>query len=82
MNGKMKLVAARANKGLTQKEASKLIGVSNKTYGYWETGKSFPSVKYIPKICEVFGLTYDDIDFLPVVSLKANGEVNADADSR
>ena len=57
------LKAARVNKGLTQPEAAKLIGVSKTTIINWERGKSFPDVKEIKKIEEVYGIGYNSIFF-------------------
>jgi len=57
------LKAARVNKGLTQPEAARLIGVSKTTIINWERGKSFPDVKEIKKIEEVYGIGYNNIFF-------------------
>ena len=59
------LKAARVNKGLTQKEAAKLIGISVYSLINYERGKSFPSVPTIKKVEEVYGVAYADIIFLP-----------------
>ncbi len=59
------LMAARANKRLTQKEAAELIGVSSRTIYLWEHQKCFPDAKQISKIEEVYGLPYSEIIFLP-----------------
>jgi transcriptional regulator with XRE-family HTH domain len=59
------LKAARANKGLTQEAAGKLIGVSACTIGNWERGDSFPDAMQILKIQSTYGVKYDDIIFLP-----------------
>ena len=61
---KMTLKAARVNAGYTQKEAAKKLGVSNKTLFKWENGLSFPNAKKIELICELYGVSYDDIIFL------------------
>lgn len=61
----MTLRAARVNRGLTQSEASKLIGVSPYTLSNWESGKTFPDAIQILKIQEVYGVAYDDLIFLP-----------------
>ena len=66
---KISLKAARTNAGLTQKEAADSLGVSNKTVGKWEKGESFPGANVIPKICDLYGASYDDIIFLPTSSL-------------
>ena len=57
--------AARVNAGLKQAEAAKEIGVSLSTIKNWESAKSFPKQPMIEKICEVYGVTYDTINFLP-----------------
>ena len=66
---KLTLEAWRVNAGLTQKEASKLLKVSNTTLCNWETGKSHPSSRKIDLICKVYGCHYDNIKFLPNNSL-------------
>ena len=68
---KITLEAARVNAGYTQKEAAKLLHISNKTLQNWETGKSYPSADKIAEICELYGIPYDYINFLPYRSLKA-----------
>lgn len=69
---KISLEAARVNAHLTQKEAAKQLGVSNKTLCKWELGKSFPTTKIIPKICKLYNVPYDFLNFLPTDSLKEN----------
>lgn len=59
------LKAARVNKGLTQLEAAKLLNVSKDTVGNWERGKSYPNMKNIKEIEKVYGVSYDDLIFLP-----------------
>lgn len=61
--GKLSMAAARVNAGFTQKEAAKLLGKSNKTVCSWEKGKSFPNQPMIEAICQLYGLSYDQIDF-------------------
>lgn len=68
---KMTLEAARRNVKLTQKEAAEKLGVSNVTLGNWESGLTFPNAKQIDKICELYGVSYDNLNFLPNNPLKA-----------
>lgn len=58
------LKAARVNKGLTQKQAAGLIGIAVDTLRMYEAGKTFPDVPVINKIENVYGVTYNDINFL------------------
>ena len=60
---RMSLKAARVNAGLSQKEAAKKLGISNKTLCNWENGKTFPDQPMIEKICSLYGIAYDMIDF-------------------
>ena len=62
---KITLASARVNAGYSQKKAAELLGISNKTLCNWENGKSFPSQPMIEKICNLYGVTYDMINFTP-----------------
>lgn len=59
------LKAARINKGLTQDEAGKLIGVSADVISNWERQISFPYVVQLKKIEQVYGVDYQHLIFLP-----------------
>ena len=59
------LKSARVNKGLTQVEASKIIGISVETLIKYEAGKTFPDVPIIKRIEEAYGVPYNDLIFLP-----------------
>lgn len=62
---KLTLKAIRINKGLSQEEASKLIGVSIDTLGNYERGITYPDIPILKKMEEVYGVEYKDIIFLP-----------------
>lgn len=70
--GKLTLKALRVNAGLKQKEVAKMLGKSDKTISSWENGLSFPRTEDIDAICKLYGVKYDNINFLPNDSLKAN----------
>ena len=61
----MTLKAARVNKNLSQKQAAKLIGISEWTLINYEQGKRFPDIPVLKKIEEVYGVEYRDLKFLP-----------------
>ena len=69
---KMTLRALRVNAGYTQKEVAKKMNKSNKTISSWENGESFPDPAEIDMLCDLYGVSYDHINFLPNNSLKAN----------
>lgn len=60
---KVTLKAARVNVDLRQDEAAKLIGVDRKTLQKWEQGITFPDANYIEKICKIYKMPYDNINF-------------------
>lgn len=62
---KMSLSAARVNAKLSQKNAAKLLGVSNKTLCSWEKYATFPPANMVPRICDLYGVPYDQVNFLP-----------------
>lgn len=62
---KLKLKAARINAGLLQKEVAKKLNVTPQTILNWEKGKRFPKQPMIEKLCELYSISYDDLDFTP-----------------
>lgn len=57
------LKAARVNAGLTQKDASKKLNISNRTLCSWENGKTIPNAANIDAICKLYNTTYDELIF-------------------
>ena len=68
---KVTLRAARVNVCISQEKAADQIGISKKTLGSWENGITFPPADKIPAICDLYGVPYDMLNFLPTDSLKA-----------
>ena len=60
---KISLRAARVNKGFTQEAAAKAINRSVSAIKSWENGKTFPKQPDIEKLCALYEVTYDSIDF-------------------
>ncbi len=56
-----KLYALRTEKDLTQKELSKILGVSDKAVSKWETGEAMPRLKTLQLIAECFSVSYEDL---------------------
>ena len=57
------LKAARVNAGLTQKEAGKMLGVSESTILNYEKGITFPDIPILKKIEHLYNIPYKDIFF-------------------
>lgn len=55
------LKAARVNKNLTQEQVADELKVTKKTVGSWESGKTRPKLEKIEQLCELYGVSYDDI---------------------
>lgn len=60
---KISLKALRVNMKMTQEEASKKLDISQKTLSNWENGATFPDQQAIEKICALYGVAYDSINF-------------------
>jgi transcriptional regulator with XRE-family HTH domain len=58
------LKAARVNAGLTQKEAAEKLGIALDTLRNYEAGETFPAVPTIQRIEALYGVSYNDINFL------------------
>lgn len=63
---KVTLKVAREIVGLKQADAAKILGISKDTLSNYERGKSYPDVPVIRKIEALYGVTYDQIIFLPL----------------
>ena len=55
------LKAARINKGFTQKEAAKKIGIRVDTLSNYERGNTYPDIPILKKIEKVIEIGYNDI---------------------
>lgn len=59
----------RLAKGLSLAELAKRIGVSTAAVSTWETGRSLPKAKVVPKLARVLGLDpFELMDLLCPVS--------------
>lgn len=60
---KWRLSACRHNAGYTQAEASKVLGVCEKTVVDWEKGEKSPSIENAQKLSELYMVPLAYIDF-------------------
>lgn len=51
----------RRQKGLTQEELAKALGVSNQAVSKWEAGQCCPDIGLLPDIAALFGVTIDQL---------------------
>ncbi len=53
--------ARRKEKGLTQLDLARQMGVTDKAVSKWERNLSFPDVASLPKLAEVLGTSVDEL---------------------
>lgn len=58
------LKALRVNKGKTQEQAAKDLGIAVETLANYEKARTFPKIEMVKKIEKYYGTSYDDINFL------------------
>ena len=61
MTFKEKLTVLRKNKGLTQDEFAKAVGVSRQAVYKWENGNSYPEVPKLLEIKALYGISLDNL---------------------
>lgn len=66
---KVTLKALRVNNNLTQRQAGEKVAVSEETWANWENQRTFPDVLNIKRIETEFQVSYDDIIFLPNITV-------------
>ncbi|HAB66560.1 MAG TPA: XRE family transcriptional regulator [Firmicutes bacterium] len=62
---RLTLKALRINRGLTQQETAKILGISESTLNNYENYKSYPDIPIVEKILDLFNVSYNDVIFLP-----------------
>ena len=55
-----KIKELRIDKGYSQMQLAKLIGVSQKAIDYWERNVNEPKASYIIALVNIFEVTFDD----------------------
>lgn len=51
----------RKNKGLTQKELSQMLGISDKTVSKWETGHGLPDTYLLSQLCQILEVSVSEL---------------------
>ena len=54
-----RLREVRKTKGLKQQELADILGISRKSYSYWENGKTEPSFESIVKLADLLDVSLD-----------------------
>ena len=51
----------RKEKNMTQEDLANLLGVSSQAVSKWENDASCPDISLLPQLCEVLGITADEL---------------------
>ena len=70
-----KLQQLRMDAGLTQEQAAEALGVTRQTVSNWENGKTWPDIRNIVDISELYHVELDCL-------LKEKGQVSRPAEER
>lgn len=60
---KINLKAARVNKGLTQKQAAKLLDVHPDSVRRWESGRTSPKSNILKQLSKIYDIDLNDLIF-------------------
>ena len=55
------IAAMRRERGMTQRELAEAMNLSNRTISKWECGDGLPELANIPALCELLGVTADEL---------------------
>ncbi len=61
MNIGEKLYELRTEKNMSQETLAELVGVSRQSVSKWETGQSVPDLDKLFRLCDVYGVTLDEL---------------------
>ena len=56
----------RKQKHLTQAELGEMVNFSDKSISKWEKGESLPDIVTLKKLCDIFGITLNDLASMQV----------------
>lgn len=57
----MSFLSARKKAGLSQADVAEALGISSASVCQWETGKTMPDPRKLPKIAEILNCTVDEL---------------------
>ena len=55
------IAVCRKEKGLTQAALAEKLGITDRAVSKWETGKNMPDASTIPELCEILGITINEL---------------------
>ena len=73
------IASCRKQKGLTQIQLAEQLNITNRAVSKWETGKSIPDVSIMMELCEILGITVNELlsgERIEMEDYKAKAEEN------
>lgn len=61
-----KISNLRKERKLTQEQLGELLGITGQAVSKWENGTSLPDIMLLPKLCNVLGISADELLEMPV----------------
>ena len=61
MSFKENLQYLRGSRNMTQEQLAMLLGVSRQAISKWESEKAYPEMDKLLMLCDMFGVTLDDL---------------------
>ena len=55
------IAKCRKDKKMTQSELAEKLGVTDKSIGNWENGRNMPDLSLFKPLCDVLGITINDL---------------------
>ena len=55
------IASCRKEKGLTQAQLAERLGISDRAVSKWETGRSMPDSSIMLELCDIIGITVNDL---------------------
>ena len=55
------IAACRKEKNLTQMQLAEKLNITTRAVSKWETGKSCPDVSIMMKLCDILGITVNEL---------------------
>ena len=62
----------RKEKNLTQQELAEKLNITDRAISKWENGFCLPDVGTMPKLCEILGITINDLFSGEIVDMRDN----------
>lgn len=55
------IASLRKEKNMTQQELADKLNVTDRAIGNWENGRRFPDISLMKELCNIFGITIDEL---------------------